>query len=78
MNEYRIKRGRDVSKEKLAYIVEALQNFMYWDEDSGQMFLNPEKAVNGGDLVEFVDGLMSGNGLYPKKRGPKDWSPKDR
>lgn len=78
MKEYKIKDPRTLPKEKLVEIVQDLQHFLYWDEDSGQMFLNPDKGVSGADLGQFIDDVMQGKGLYPTELGPKDWSPKKR
>jgi len=71
-----IRDPRSLSKERLANIIEALQEFLYLEKEGGDFFVNPEKETNGGDLVEFVDGVLSENGLYPKMMSRKDWSPR--
>jgi hypothetical protein len=78
LKQYQINDPDDLPKANLVRILRDLQYFVYWDEDSGQMFLNPGKEVSGADLGQFIDELMQQHELYPRKFGPKDWSPKKR
>jgi len=76
MKAYMIKDPEMLPKAKLIRILQDLQYLLYWDEESGQMFLNPDKNVSGAGLRENIDSLMYENDLFPEEMGPKDWSPK--
>jgi hypothetical protein len=52
---------QDLSRDELLAIVNAIRDAMYEDYDGP----NPDKCVNGGDLVEAVGGLMANYDLVP-------------
>lgn len=70
---------RKIDKSRLAKMVGAIQEFLYLDFDprSKSEVWNRDKEVGGGDLVEFIDGLMNENGMAPRS-GPTEWSPRKR
>ncbi len=76
---YRIKDPNKLSKGELVDIAIALQEYMYYDvpaDPAEAITWNPEKELECADLINFLNAVLKDAGLYPKKEGPKDWSPK--
>lgn len=55
----------DLSPEEATDIVQRIVDVMYLDYDQHGDFYNPDKSLNGADLIDSVAVILKGYGLIP-------------